>query len=63
MSISSPPRLNPNDRQAQKTELEDNEENLEIDVDTEEDNVRPERISLLKRPSIQSGQPNSPKKS
>lgn len=52
MSISSPPRLNPNDRQAQKTEPEDNEENLEIDVDTEEDNARPERISLLKRPSI-----------
>ena len=57
MSISTPPsRVHKNDHQAEKRSLDINEENLEVDVDTEEDIERPGRISLLKLSKIPSGQ-------
>ena len=57
MSISTPPsRMSKNDHQAEKRAIEDNEENLEVDVDTEEDIEIPGRISLLKLPKNPGGQ-------
>jgi hypothetical protein len=57
MSISTPPsRVSKNEYQAEKRGLDDNEENLEVDVDTEEDIERPGRISLLKLSKISRGE-------